>query len=339
MNITIPSCERQETIARILGTLDDEIELNRRMNQTLEAIAQALFKSWFVDFDPVKAKQAAKALGYDPERTAMATLSGKLSVPNNPADLSFEDLIKAEAELDQLGEEERKQLAQTAALFPDGFVESELGLIPEGWTSSKVRDVTEGLYDGPHATPSKSDEDAVFLGIKNITGTQIDLSDIRHISEKDWAKWTKRVVPRSGDIVLTYEATLGYFAIIPPDLRCCLGRRLALIRPSLDLDNRHFLFHTFVAAPFQQYLQARVIHGATVNRVPLTEFPNYLLLWPSTVLVQRFENLARPVWEQIHLNQSEIRRLASIRDTLLPKLLSGELSTPEAKTVKNALVS
>ncbi len=326
LNLRIPKdYEVQKSIGDFYFLLSLQIELNRHMNQTLEAMAQAIFKSWFVDFDPVKAKQTAKMLGENPERAAMAALSGKLCIPKNLGDIAVDDLAKAEADLDQLGEGEQQQLVQTAALFPDGFVESELGLIPEGWTSSKVRDVIEGLYDGPHATPPKSDEGAVFLGIKNLTGTQIDLSDIRHISEKDWAKWTKRVVPGSGDIVLTYEATLGYFAIIPPDLRCCLGRRLALVRPSLDLDNRHFLFHTFVATPFQQYLHAHVIHGATVNRVPLTEFPNYPLLWPSTALVQRFENLARSIWERIHLNQSEIRRLASIRDALLPKLLSGEL--------------
>ena len=112
----------------------------------------------------------------------------------------------------------------------------------------------------------------MFLGIKNLTGTQLDLTDVRHIGEEHWSRWTERVTPESGDIVFTYEATLGCFALIPPDLRCCLGRRLALIRPRRSDPFRYFLFHSFVSAPFQRMLIERSTHGSTVNRVSLARF-------------------------------------------------------------------
>ncbi len=105
----------QKAIADVLLSLDKKIAINRRINQTLEAMAQAIFKSWFVDFDPVKAKIATKQEGRDPLRAAMSAISGK-----------------PDAELDALPPEQYEQLAATAALFPDEMEESELGEIPRG---------------------------------------------------------------------------------------------------------------------------------------------------------------------------------------------------------------
>ena len=279
--VQIPPLPEQKAIARILGTLDDKIELNRRMNETREGMARALFKSWFVDFDPVRAKMDGRPVpGLD---------------------------------------------AATAALFPDGFEHVDGELVPKGWRYVSIRDVTEQLYDGPHATPPEADEGGVFLGIKNLTGTQIDLSDLRYISEADWPRWTRRVTPSSGDIVFTYEATLGYFAIIPTGLRCCLGRRLALIRPKPGAEFSHFLFHTFTASPFQQLLVERSVHGSTVDRIPLLQFPEFRILWPTQKMRERFETFVTPLWSRIHRNQTGIAALTAIRDSLLPKLLSGEL--------------
>ena len=111
-----PDRQAQAKIADVLSGLDEKIDLNRRINQTLEAMAQVLFKSWFVDFDPVKAKIAARQEGRDPLRAAMSAISGKSDV-----------------ELDALLREQFGQLAATAALFPDEMETSELGDIPRGW--------------------------------------------------------------------------------------------------------------------------------------------------------------------------------------------------------------
>lgn len=307
--IYFPTLVQQRNAAKFLTSLDDKIDVNRRINQTLEAMAQAIFKSWFVDFDPVKAKISAIQEGRNPQRAAMSAISGK-----------------PDAELDALPPEQYEQLAVTAALFPDAMEESELGEIPKGWSVARIQDVVEGVYDGPHATPPEAKEGAVFLGIRNMTGTSLDMSDIRHIAETDWEQWTRRVEPRAGDIVFSYEATLGYFALLPSGLRCCLGRRLALIRPLAERGFGSFWFHQFVAPPFQRFLEKHTIPGATVNRIALKDFPSFPVLKPATAVQSSFCERVDTIWSLVHSNQTQSARLAKLRDTLLPRLLSGELS-------------
>jgi type I restriction enzyme S subunit len=292
--IPLPPEAERRTISALIGAFDDRITLLRETNATLEAIAQALFKSWFVDFDPVRAKMEGRA----PEGMDEAT----------------------------------------ARLFPDSFEESELGLVPRGWGYASISDVVEGVYDGPHATPPEADAGPVFLGIKNLTGTALDLGEIRHIAEAQWQQWTRRVEPRGGDIVFSYEATLGFFALIPTGLRCCLGRRLALIRPKAISGAGHFWFHQFVAPPFQRLLTKHTIQGATVNRIALKEFPSYGVLNPPLNVQTEFDKTVAPLWSKIHENQGQAQTLATLRDTLLPRLISGQLRLPEAQAAaKEAL--
>jgi type I restriction enzyme S subunit len=219
----------------------------------------------------------------------------------------------------------------TAALFPDGFEELALGLVPRGWRIDPVGKVVEGIYDGPHATPSEAEHGPIFLGIKNLTATSLDLGVVRHIHEDDWAQWTRRITPRQGDIVFSYEATLAFFALIPPKTRCCLGRRLALIRPNHVNGAAHFWFHQFIAAPFQRLLDKHTIQGATVNRIALKEFPSYSVLNPPDALKAVFDDCVAPLWSKIHENQAQAQTLATLRDTLLPRLISGQLRLPEAQ--------
>lgn len=279
----------QRLIGDFYFTLCERITLLRETNATLEAIAQALFKSWFVDFGPVR----AKAEGRQPEGMDAAT----------------------------------------AALFPDSFEESELGGFPAGWEVRPIGEMVEGIYDGPHATPPEANEGPVFLGIKNLTGASLDLSEVRCINESDWKQWTRRVEPRHGDIVFSYEATLGFFALIPPDVRCCLGRRLALVRPHSEKGAGLFWFHQFISRPFQQMLEKNTIHGATVNRIALKAFPSYQVLNPTIALKLAFDSSVSPLWAQIHRNQAQAQTLTQLRDTLLPRLISGQLRLPEAEAL------
>lgn len=287
LKITLPPPEQQESIAATLGVLDDKIDLNRRMSGTLEAMARALFRSWFVDFDPVRAKQEGR----------------------QPPGID----------------------AATAALFPDSFEDSPLGPIPAGWHIETVGKVIEGLYDGPHATPPDSAEGAVFLGIANVLDNRVDLTEVRRISEVDWPRWTRRITPSEGDIVFTYEATLGRFAMIPEWLRCCLGRRMALVRPKAGGMPPCFLYHHFTSRHFQELLAARTVSGATVDRISLLEFPSYPVIVPPSQLVTRLESVARPIWDRIHSNLQQNTTLADLRDALLPKLLSGEIRVKAAE--------
>ncbi|WP_218567640.1 restriction endonuclease subunit S [Pseudomonas sp. AOB-7] len=296
LDFPVPSpAPADELLIELLEGVEKRITLLRETNATLEAIAQALFKSWFVDFDPVRAKaEFRQPEGMD---------------------------------------------ATTAALFPDSFEESELGLVPKGWTVRPIGELVEGIYDGPHATPAESADGPVFLGIKNLTGTSLDLSDIRHISESDWKQWTRRVEPRRGDIVFSYEATLGFFALIPPGVRCCLGRRLALVRPHAENGAGMFWFHQFISAPFQQLLDKHTIHGATVNRIALKAFPSYPVLNPPEPLKSAFVDSVAPLWAAIHENQVQAQTLTQLRDTLLPRLISGQLRLPEAEALMAEVAS
>ncbi|HFF5287534.1 TPA: restriction endonuclease subunit S, partial [Acinetobacter baumannii] len=124
IEITLPSLSQQKKIAKILSNLDKKIHLNNQINQTLESIAQAIFKSWFVEFEPVLAKIAAKQEDKDPELAAMCAISGK-----------------SEAELQQMAEEDFAELKAIAVLFPDELVDSELGELPKGWSIGKVDDI------------------------------------------------------------------------------------------------------------------------------------------------------------------------------------------------------
>lgn len=285
--VTMPPFDEQVQIADALMLLDDRIDILRQTNATLESIAQALFKSWFIDFDPVR----AKAEGREPEGIDAAT----------------------------------------AALFPSDVEESALGLIPKGWRVAAISSVVADVYDGPHATPPEASEGAVFLGIKNLTGISLNLDEVRHISEEDWAQWTRRVTPQPDDIVFSYEAALGLFALIPPGLRCCLGRRLALVRPMAEDGTPHFWFHQFIGEPFQRLLDKHTVHGATVNRIALKEFPSFTVMDPGNRLRMAFENVAQPLWARIHANQRQALNLAATKDTLLPRLISGKLRLPEAQ--------
>src|SRR5262249_18426918 len=152
--------------------------------------------------------------------------SQRLSVPPLLAQRRIASIL---ATYDDLIEVNRRRIAlleeMAQRLFEEWFVRFRFpgyaladveGKLPKSWKRVPIEQVYEGLYDGPHATPKPSTEGPVFLGIVNITeGGQLDLSSIRHISEAEFPAWTRRVTPRAGDIVFTYEATLNRYAIIP----------------------------------------------------------------------------------------------------------------------------
>ena len=137
------------------------------------------------------------------------------------------------------------------------------------------------MYDGVHGTPPPSQNGPVFLGIKNLTDDgKFNFSDIRHISEEDFARWTKRILPKEGDIVFTYEATLHRYAIVQRGFRGCLGRRLALIRPDNNKIVTKYLFYYFFSEEWRNTITKNVFSGATVDRIPIIRFPNFEITVP-----------------------------------------------------------
>ena len=151
-----------------------------------------------------------------------------------------------------------------------------------------IKDVCLGIYDGPHATPTESDDGPIFLGIKNVTHDgRLDFSEIRHVSEQEFPRWTRRVVPTKGDIVFSYEATLHLYALIPEGFVGCLGRRMALVRPDPSKIVSQYLHYYFLSPAWKAVITSNVITGATVNRIPLARFPEF------PVRIPRFKEQVR----------------------------------------------
>jgi type I restriction enzyme S subunit len=201
------------------------------------------------------------------------------------------------------------------------------------WNLVPISTLYAGLYDGPHATPKPSESGPIFLGIQNVTERgDLDLSSIRHIAEPDFTKWTRRVLPTPGDIVFTYEATLHRYGMIREGFRGCLGRRLALIRPDLERVDPYFLLYSLLDEEWRREVTSKIISGATVDRVPLTNFPRFQLCVP-TLAVQREIGASIRACEELADNCSRRNGiLRTTRDLLLPRLISGEVSVERVET-------
>jgi len=180
------------------------------------------------------------------------------------------------------------------------------------WKEVPIKEVYVGLYDGPHATPPPADDGPVFLGIKNLTEDgHINMSSVRHISEDDYPPWTRRVEPRAGDIVFSYEATLNRYAIIPSGFRGCLGRRLALIRPDPGKVDTRFLHYYFFGESWRRVIAENQLAGATVDRVPLSKFPHFPIELPPLSIQRRIASILSAYDDLIENNT---RRIAILEE-------------------------
>jgi type I restriction enzyme, S subunit len=186
-----------------------------------------------------------------------------------------------------------------------------------GWRTVPIEDLYEGLFDGPHATPKPSNAGPVFLGIKNVTDDgRLDLFDIRHIAEDDFPAWTRRVEPRPGDLVFTYEATLNRYAIIPEGFRGCLGRRMALIRPDPRRVDVRFLLYYFFTDAWRAVIKNNMLTGATVDRIPLTTFPRFPVRVPPLPVQRRIAGVLSAYDELMENSQRRIRILEAVARAL-----------------------
>lgn len=171
-------------------------------------------------------------------------------------------------------------------------------------TRVAIKDICK-VYDGPHATPQKTDEGPVYLGIDAITDNgKIDPNQFSHLSEKDYIKWTKRVTPQYGDIVFSYEATLGRYALIPKDFYGCLGRRLAVIRNiSPDIDTT-WLYYYFRSAEWANFIQSKIVKGSTVNRISIEDFPHYTIPRVPIETQKKIVDVLARIDRKIQINDS-----------------------------------
>ena len=191
----------------------------------------------------------------------------------------------------------------------------------DGNTAGKRQEVALGelveIYDGPHATPKKTDAGPIFLGISNLASGRLDLGKTEHLSEEDYKRWTQRITPEPGDTVFSYETRLGEAAHIPTGLRCCLGRRMGLLRPKDGRIDARFLLYAFLGERFQEVLRSRTIHGSTVNRIPLTEMGGFPITIPTDLSEQRaIAHILGTLDDKIELNRRMNETLESMSRAL-----------------------
>jgi type I restriction enzyme S subunit len=301
--LTIPPVENQKVIADFLGALDDKIELNRQINQTLEQIAQTIFKSWFVDFEPVKAKIEAKAVGRDPERAAMCGISGKL-----------------EAELDQLSPEQRQQLAATAALFPDELLESELGLIPEGWAVKELIDVAN-YQNGLALQKFRPTDENDYLPVVKIAQLKKGVADS---GEKASPDIKPECIIDNGDVVFSWSGSLMV------DIWC--GGKAALNQHLFKVtspDYPKWFYYFWTKHHLEEFQRIAADKAVTMGHIKRSHLKEALCAVPVENL-SGYGIVGDLIARQIECRLENLT-LAEARDTLLPKLLSGELTAGECE--------
>ena len=173
------------------------------------------------------------------------------------------------------------------------------------------------IYDGPHATPTKTIDGPIYLGIDAITEDgKLDSSQFAHLSEADYLKWTKRVTPQYGDIVFSYEATLGRYALIPEGFYGCLGRRLAVIRnTSLDIDTT-WLYYYFRSPEWTNFIQSKIVKGSTVNRLSIEDFPSYTIPKVPIESQKRIARILSCIDKKIHDNDAVNDNLQQMAKTI-----------------------
>ncbi|MDI9742995.1 restriction endonuclease subunit S [Acinetobacter pittii] len=297
--LTIPSLKEQREITDILSSLDKKIELNSKLNQTLESIAQAIFKSWFIDFEPVRAKIAAKQEGKDPERAAMCAISGK-----------------SETELKQMAEDDFAELQATAALFPDELVESELGEVPKGWKVKPLDEIANYL-NGLALQKFRPENEHEFLPIVKIAQLK---SGIATIEEKASPNIDPKFIINNGDVIFSWSGSLMV------DIWC--GGKAALNQhlfkvTSIDYPKWFYCSYTkHHLAEFQRIAQAKAVTMGHIKREHLSQA---LCIVPSNQVLDIGNNVIGAQMQKQIVLRLENNNLIQVRDTLLPKLLSGEL--------------
>ena len=312
LQLTFPPVEEQRQVAAILGSLDDKIDLNRRINQTLEAMAQAIFQSWFVDFDPVKAKIAAKAEGRDPLRAAMSAISGK-----------------ADAELDALPPEQYEQLAATAALFPDEMEESEVGEVPKGWSVGTLSNFASFQNGYAFKTKDWTDSGHPVVKIGNVKPGIIDLSGCSLVAHET-VNGLDRFALKKGDLLVGMTGYVGETGLVPALYSVAyLNQRVGRISTVNGVSDIGYPFCLVRDPAYKAYAESKA-HGSAQANVSGKDLMDYQAVVPDAGVLKIFNAQVAKIINALLSYHEENQSLAALRDTLLPRLLSGELLVADA---------
>ncbi|WP_345881414.1 restriction endonuclease subunit S [Shewanella algae] len=333
--LSLPPIAQQRSIAGTLKSLDDKITLNTQTNQTLEQMAQALFKSWFVDFDPVI--DNALDSGFFEREFAGEGIPEPLAKR-----VAIRQALREAAGADTDASAIGRLPPETRALFPDSFEEHpELGWIPKGWGVESLESMTSEIIDHRGKTPKKLGGDWSLSGYpaisaKNIKGGRIVQPDtIRFVDEDLYKKWMK-VPLEKGDLVVTSEAPLGEVYYLSGKHDYLLSQRLYGMRANPEICTGSFLYFWLQTGFAKADIEGRAT-GTTVVGIRQVELRKVKVLAPNKCIVDLFDKQASLLLEKIEQNQESIYTLSNLRDTLLPKLLSGELTLPEVEVEQDSI--
>ena len=173
------------------------------------------------------------------------------------------------------------------------------------------------VYDGPHATPIKTKSGPIYLGIDAVTdGGRLNPAEFSYLSESDYKIWTKRVTPQCDDIVFSYEATLGRYAMIPEGFYGCLGRRLAIVRAKDSRVNPRWLYYYFLSPEWSAFIANHTVKGSTVNRISVEDYPNYPIPLPERKTQDAVVEVLSTIDQKIDNNTNLCVELESMAKTL-----------------------
>lgn len=281
--VDLPPLAEQQAIGTALRVLDDKIELNRRMNQTLEAMAAALFKAWFVDFEPVRANAQSRPLALGPE---------------------------------------------VSALFPSSFDQCQIAEVPRGWQVGSLGTVMTGCRRA--VDPSELDPDTPYIGLEHMPRKSIALGEWGTAAEVNSAKLSFH----AGEIL--FGKLRPYFHKVGVAVVDGVASS-DIVVISTEPDWYGFVLGHVSSGRFVDHTNA-ASSGTKMPRVSWADMEKYSVLLPPVAVAAAYSRLTRPLVARIRHNVMESRSLATLRDTLLPKLLSGELCVREAESLVGAVV-
>ena len=296
LEILWPNRKTQDHIAGILASLDAKINNNTKVNKTLEQMAQALFKSWFVDFEPVKAKIAVLEAGgsqEDATLVAMTAISGK----------NADSLVVFEREQP----EQYAELKATAELFPSAMQESELGDIPAGWSSQRMSNIATLHYGKALKKTERIDGPYPVYGSGGITGSH----------DAYLVEGPGIIVGRKGSIGTIYWED-GKFHPIDTVY-------YVTTKEEIPLSYLYYLMKTLNLPSMNTDAAVPGLNRDNVYRLEV--------LKPTQSILNRFDNHIATIRNGIQKNNNTIVSLVGLRDTLLPKLLSGEIPLPKTEEI------
>lgn len=306
LEIFIPSRAEQDAIVQQYIALDNKIKLNLKINQTLESIAQVIFKSWFVDFDPVRAKIAARQEGNDPELAAMYAISGK-----------------SEVELEQMAKDDFAELQATAALFPDELVESELGEVPREW---KVGCIGDEVNTVSKTYPLKQVKEVVFLNTGDILKGKF--LHANKSSTEGLPGQAKKSIQKDDILYSEIRPQNKRFAYVHFDAEnYVVSTKLMVLRQKSKVPS-HFVYFILSQQSTIDFLQVMAeSRSGTFPQITFDVLSKVEYLKPNNdALIDIFtRKVLTPFFEKKVIYETENNKLLGIRDIVLPKLLSGQL--------------